>query len=103
MFWVDEIIEDILKKIPKDSYLVTDWMTTSGHAHIGSLRGVIIHDLVRQSLEEKNKKAIFQFGFDDFDPMDRLPSYLDKNWQKYMGKPLCNIPAPDGKSKSFAA
>lgn len=102
MFWVDEITEDILKKIPKDSYLVTDWMTTSGHAHIGSLRGVIVHDLIRRGLQEKGKKTEFQWGFDDFDPMDGLPSYLDKEWLKYMGMPLCQIPAPDGKSESFA-
>ena len=102
MFWVDEIISDILKKIPKDSYLITDWMTPSGHAHIGSLRGLIIHDLIRRGLDEKGKKAVFQFGFDDFDPMDGLPSYVDKTWQKYMGLPLYKVPAPDGKSKSFA-
>jgi len=102
MFWVDEIIEDILKKIDKSSYLITDWMTPSGHAHIGSLRGLIIHDLIRRGLVEKGKKAVFQFGFDDFDPMDGLPSYVDKTWQKYMGLPLYKVPAPDGKSKSFA-
>jgi lysyl-tRNA synthetase class 1 len=96
MFWVDEIVEDIIKKIPKDSYLVTDWMTTSGHAHVGSLRGVIVHDLVRRGLVENGKIAEFQWGFDDFDPMDGLPSYLDESWLQYMGKPLCNIPAPDG-------
>lgn len=102
MFWVDEIVKDIIKKSPQSSYLVTDWMTTSGHAHVGSLRGVIVHDLVRRGLIESSKKAEFQWGFDDFDPMDGLPSYLDKSWLKYMGQPLCNIPAPDGKSESFA-
>ena len=102
MFWTDEIIEDILKKIDKESYLITDWMTPSGHAHIGSLRGLIVHDLVRRGLEDKSKKAVFQFGFDDFDPMDGLPIYVDKSWQKYMGLPLNKVPAPDGKSTSFA-
>ncbi|MCL5407008.1 MAG: lysine--tRNA ligase [Patescibacteria group bacterium] len=102
MFWADEIVEDIIKKIPKDSYLVTDWMTTSGHAHVGSLRGVIVHDLIKRGLLTNNKKAEFQWGFDDFDPMDGLPSYLDESWLQYMGKPLCNIPAPDGNSESFA-
>lgn len=102
MFWVDEITSDITSKIKNDKYLVTDWMTTSGHAHIGSLRGAIVHDLVRRGLKENKKESVFQWGFDDFDPMDGLPSYLDKSYLKYMGMPLCNIPAPDGKSKSFA-
>ncbi|MBM2820341.1 MAG: lysyl-tRNA synthetase [Candidatus Berkelbacteria bacterium] len=102
MFWVDEIIEDILKKIPKDSYLITDWTTPSGHSHVGALRGVIVHDIIRQGLEAKNKKAGFQFGFDDFDPMDGLPIYVDKSWEKFMGIPLSRVPAPDGQSKSFS-
>ena len=102
MFWVDDLIKDILKKIPKEEYLITDWMTPSGHAHVGSLRGLIVHDLIRRGLQDEEKLAVFQFGFDDFDPMDSLPLYVDKSWEKYMGMPLCNIEAPDGKSKSFA-
>lgn len=103
MFWADEIIEDILIKIKKDSFLITDWTTPSGHSHIGALRGVIIHDVIRRGLENKGKKAVFQYGFDDFDPMDGLPVYVDQSWEKHMGRPLSNIPAPDGKSSSFAA
>ncbi len=102
MFWADEIIEDIIKKIPKSAYLITDWLTPSGHAHIGSLRGLVIHDMIRRGLEEKGKTATFQFGFDDFDPMDGLPVYVDKSFEQYMGLPLCAVPAPDGKSKSYA-
>lgn len=104
MFWVDEIIEDILKKYPdKKSFLVNDSMTPSGHAHIGSIRGVILHDLIKRGLTEKGKKATFQFGFDDFDPMDGLPIYIDRSWKKYMGLPLNKVPAPDKKSQSYAA
>lgn len=103
MFWVDEIVLDIEKKLSKDSYLVNDSTTPSGHSHVGSLRGIIIHDLIRRGLIEKGKKAKFTFGFDDFDPMDGMPSYIDASWRQYMGKPLCNVPAPDGKSESFAA
>ncbi|AKM82488.1 MAG: lysyl-tRNA synthetase [Berkelbacteria bacterium GW2011_GWE1_39_12] len=102
MFWVDEIIEDILKKTKKDSYLVTDWKTPSGHIHVGALRGVIVHDLIRRGLSDSNKTASFQWGYDDFDPMDGMPIYIDESFDQYMGKPLCDVPAPDAKSKNFA-
>jgi len=102
MFWADEIVEDILKKSSKNSFIITDALTPSGHAHIGSLRGVIIHDLVRRGLIEAGKSAEFIYIFDDFDPLDGLPVYLEKSWLKHMGKPLSEIPAPDGKHKSFA-
>ena len=102
MFWVDEIVKDILEKISKERYFLTDWKTPSGHIHVGSLRGVAVHDLVRLGLTDKRKVAEFQYGFDDFDPMDGLPVYVEKSYQEYMGKPLCNVPAPDGQSESYA-
>lgn len=101
-FWVDEIVEGILAK-DKDSYLINDSTTPSGHAHVGSLRGIIIHELIRAGVTDKNKNATFSFGFDDFDPMDGRPIYVDESFDQYMGLPLSNIPAPDGKSVSFAA
>lgn len=102
MFWTDELIEEILQKSDKDSYLINDSTTPSGHAHVGSLRGIILHELIKVGLEDKNKKAVFQFGFDDFDPMDGLPTYVDQSFEKYMGLPLTNVPAPDGKHQNFA-
>lgn len=102
MFWADELIKDILKVKPQKKYMITDWKTPSGIIHIGALRGVVIHDIVRTGLAEKGKKAIFQYGFDDYDPMDGLPVYIPKSYAKYMGMPLSEIPAPDGKSANFA-
>jgi len=105
MFWVDEIVDDILKKIPKESnacYLITDGFTPSGNAHVGSLRGPLLHDLIRRGLDGQSRQAIFQLDYEDFDPMDGLPVGIDQSFLKYMGIPLCNIPAPDGHSKSFA-
>ncbi len=101
-FWVDEIVDGILAKNNKDSYLITDWKTPSGHVHIGALRGVIVHGVVSEGLESKDKTTVFQYGFDDYDPMDGLPVYIDQDFKKYMGLPLCNVPAPDGVSESYA-
>lgn len=102
MFWVDELTKDIQSKLNKDIFLVTDWKTPSGHIHVGALRGVIVHDLIRRALSDENKNAAFQWGYDDFDPMDGLPVYIDKNFEQYMGKPLCDVPSPDGTSENFA-
>ena len=95
MFWIDEIIKEIINRINKDSFIITDWTTPSGHAHIGALRGVIVHNCICQGLIDKNKQATFQYGFDDFDPMDGRPVYIDKSWDKYMGMSLSKVPAPD--------
>ncbi len=102
MFWVDEITNSIIARNEKDSYLINDSTTPSGSSHVGALRGLMIHDLIRDGLTKKDKKAKFIFGFDDFDPMDGLPVYVDQSFKKYMGLPLTAIPAPDGKHTSFA-
>ena len=104
MFWADKIADDIVAAYPqKNSFTVRDEKTLSGSVHIGSLRGVVIHGIIAQILNERGKKTKFLFEYNDFDPMDALPKDLaDKDYAKYMGMPLLNIPAPDGKSKNFA-
>ncbi len=95
MFWVDKIIKDLKNKGP---HWVDDMYTPSGRAHIGSLRGPVIHDVIFKALTEAKIKSKFTFILDDFDPMDGLPVYLDeKVYKNYLGMPLCNIPGPEGK------
>lgn len=103
MFWVDEIVDKILETYPdKDNFVIRDEKTLSGRVHIGSLRGVVVHGMVNQVLNEKGKKSTFVFEYNDYDPMDGMPKELEgKGFDKYMGMPLVNIPSPDGKAKNF--
>ncbi len=99
--WIDQLEQEILswakeKKLAK--LHVDDMKTPSGRVHVGSLRGVVLHDLVAKvlapSLPEK-LKLVSTYVINDMDPMDGLPLYLDQ--EKYgqeMGKPLHQIPAP---------
>lgn len=76
--------------------------TPSGRIHVGSLRGVIVHDLVHKALRNTGVDSTFTYVFEDQDPMDDLPQYLDANeWKKYLGQPLFSIPSPDGKAESY--
>jgi len=82
---------------------VDDMKTPSGRIHVGSLRGVIVHDLIYKALKDIGIKTKFSYVFNDMDPMDGMPAYLDKNkWGKYMGIPLYKIPSPETGFKSFA-
>jgi lysyl-tRNA synthetase class 1 len=76
--------------------------TPSGRIHVGSLRGVVIHDLVYKVLLENKVKAHFTWVFEDHDPMDAMPPYLDYDkWSKYLGMPLYMIPSPEPGAKNF--
>jgi len=103
MFWVDEIAEDIIAKYPdQDTFIIRDEKTLSGRVHIGSLRGVVIHGLIAQALRERGKKAEYYFEFNDFDPMDGLPVYLDQEkYKQYMGQPLYTVPSPDPAFENY--
>lgn len=100
MFWADEIAGKLDKK---KKQLVDDAFSTSGPAHLGSLRGFIIHDIAYKALLSNDFDTRFTFILDDFDPVDELPGVnFDKNIIKAeMGKPLFMALSPE-KGKSLA-
>ncbi len=103
MYWADKISQEIIKSKKYQPYWVDDMKTPSGRIHIGSLRGVVIHDLIYKSLLDDKVPAKFTYVFEDHDPMDEVSSGLNKEeWSKYLGQPLFTVPSPDGKADSYA-
>ena len=103
MYWADKIASEIIKSGKHKPFWVDDMKTPSGRMHVGSLRGVIIHDLIYKALLAKGQKVTFSYVFDDHDPMDSLPVYLDrKKYLPHMGKPLNTVPSPVSGFSSFA-
>jgi lysyl-tRNA synthetase class 1 len=103
--WVDRLVDTILQDRP-GPYVVNDAWTPSGRAHVGSLRGVILHDAVAKGLAERGAAVEFLYGFDDFDPLDGLPPELPQHiYGPHMGRPLCDVPWQEGGSfaEHFAA
>lgn len=93
MFWVDKIASDLKKR---KLYHVDDMKTPSGRVHVGALRGVIIHDLIYEALLDVGHQAVYTYVFNDHDPMDELPIYLDKEkYEPHLGKPLYKVPSPE--------
>lgn len=97
MSWLSEICENLSGK--EDLIIVNDSKTPSGKAHVGSLRGVIVHDAVYRYLRNNGYKVKYTFGVDDYDPMDEIPYGLDYYYDDHLGKPLCNVPSPPGSSE----
>jgi len=96
--WIDKLVKGILKWGEKNNLKelhVDDMKTPSGRVHVGSLRGVVLHDFVAKALALKHDNVVSTYVFNDMDPMDGLPHYLDKKeYDQHMGKPLYKIPAP---------
>lgn len=102
MFWADEVAQQLKKrKLPLE--WVDDMKTPSGKVHVGALMGVVIHDLVYRSLKDLGVKAKYTYVFENHDPMDDIPSYLDRaKYEKYLGVPLFKIPSPEPGFDNFA-
>lgn len=102
MIWVDrEVVEIKRRNLPLE--WIDDMKTPSGRIHVGALRGVVIHDILYKVLLENGLKTKYTYVFDDHDPMDAIPSYLNfSKWEKYAGMQLFKIPSPSPGYKSFA-
>lgn len=97
--WADKLAPGIIKwqkKLGIKKLHVDDMKTPSGRVHTGALRGVLLHDLVAKVLQKENPEVVSTYVFNDMDPMDGLPAYLDRAvYEQHMGKPLSQIPAPE--------
>lgn len=104
---LDELVNKILtwqKKEAIKKLHVDDMKTPSGRVHTGALRGVLLHDLIakiikehliNQGQEKLAQSVVNTYVFNDMDPMDALPQYLDESvYAQHMGKPLYLIPCP---------
>ncbi|HBB31572.1 MAG TPA: lysine--tRNA ligase [Cyanobacteria bacterium UBA8803] len=99
MFWADKIAADA-----QGDQVVNDSKTPSGRVHVGSLRGVVIHDVIYRALKHAGKPVKFLYGVDDYDALDTVPKYLDREkFSPYLGFPLCNVPSPGETASDYAS
>jgi len=103
MYWADRLAKKIIDSKKYKPYWADDMKTPSGRVHVGSLRGVLSHDLIYKALLDAGKRATFSFVIEDHDPMDGLPVYLDQaKYRKYLGMPLNQVPSPEPGYSSYA-
>jgi len=90
-YWADEIAG-----LASGRQVVNDSKTPSGTVHIGSLRGVVLHDAIRRAVAQQGTDVEFRYGIEDLDPMDSQALLTPDAIEQYMGVPLAHVPAPDG-------
>jgi lysyl-tRNA synthetase class 1 len=101
MYWADKLAKEIISSGKYKPYWVDDMKTPSGYAHVGSLRGPIIHSMVYRALKDQGVNVKFTFVINDFDPADELPAEFKEKLSEYMGFPLKKVPSPDPKFESM--
>ncbi len=101
--WIEQLADKVIEE-KKEPYVVTSGITTSGPAHLGTLCEFLYPSKIADMLKEKGKEVEFYFMGDILDAFDSIPVVMQKyesQLKPHLGKPLCNVPDPTGRSKSF--
>lgn len=102
MHWSLAIAQDIVSKRKEKKHVVATGITPSGDIHVGNLREIITGDAVYNALRDLGVDARLIYIADTFDPLRRRYPFLPLEYEAHVGKPLSEIPDPDGHFPSYA-
>ncbi len=102
MQWLNRIIDDLIKLHPKGELLLETGGSPSGTHHLGHMRELVIADAILLELRRKGRQAKLVYFVDDLDNLRKIPVDVPGDFEKYLGMPLCDVPAPDGSNQSYA-
>ncbi|MDD5317735.1 MAG: lysine--tRNA ligase [Candidatus ainarchaeum sp.] len=101
--WSETLAESVVRQA-KPPFMITSGITTSGPTHLGTLCEFLFPNAIRASLLQRGERAEFYFIADIYDAFDSIPSVFmqyEAELKPHLGKPLCDVPDPVGKSRSF--
>jgi len=99
MHWADVVASRLSGDI---SHKVATGITPSGHIHVGNMREILTGDLVHRAALDKGLGSTLHYLADDFDPLRKVYPFLPASYAEHVGKPLSEIPAPDGSERTYA-
>lgn len=102
MQWLNKIVDEVITQKPKGEILIESGGSPSGTYHFGHLRELVICDAILLELRLRGRQARHIYYVDDLDALRKVPPNVPVEFEKYLGVPLCDVPAPDGSDKSYA-
>src|ERR1035437_2713465 len=91
MYWADELAAAV-----SGPQVVNDSKSPSGTVHVGSLRGVVLHDAIHRALLGAGVASSSLYGVDEMDAMDSQAKLTPDAVDRYMGAPLSRVPHDEG-------
>ena len=101
-YWLDGILDAVEQRASGKPVLVCSGITPSGPYHVGHAREILTAEAIRRGLELRGHEARHMHNVDDFDALRKRYEYLPESYEQEAGKPVYLVPAPDGKSVSYA-
>ena len=100
-YWLDHVVERVIKANPKGEIVVSSGISPSGPYHVGHAREILTADAIKRGLEERGRKVRHLHFVDNFDVLRKRYPYLDESYESEVGKPLYFVPAPNNKSENY--
>ena len=95
MHWADVVADKLLES--GKEHVISSGITPSGPIHLGSMREILTADAIVRAVNDKGGNAKLLYVADNADPLRKVYPFLDeKKFKEYVGRPLAEIPAPDG-------
>lgn len=102
MQWINKIADDVIALHPDGEILIESGGTPSGTYHIGHMRELVTADAILLELRRRGRQARHIYFVDDLDNFRKVPGNVPADFDKYLGYPICDIPAPDSSDQSYA-
>ena len=95
MHWADVVADKLLES--GKEHVISSGITPSGPIHLGSMREILTADAIVRAVNDKGGNAKLIYVADNADPLRKVYPFLDEDkFKEYVGRPLAEIPAPDG-------
>jgi lysyl-tRNA synthetase class 1 len=102
MQWLNTIVDELIARHPNGDVVVSSGVSPSGTYHLGTLREVLTAEAIAWETRRRGRKAIHYHVVDDLDVFRKVPVGVPEEYSQYLGKPLCDVPAPDNSDMSYA-
>lgn len=96
MQWLNKIADDLISLHPEGEILIESGGSPSGTHHIGHMREIATADAIMLEIRRRGRQAKHIYFADDLDAFRKVPIDVPEDFKKYLGTPLCDVPAPDG-------
>jgi lysyl-tRNA synthetase class 1 len=102
MQWLNKIADDLIARHPEGEILIESGGSPSGTHHFGHMRELITADAILLELKRRGRQAKHIYFVDDLDALRKIPVDVPADFEQYLGYPICDVPAPDGSTDSYA-